>query len=134
MDIFGPAKESLLFYFAGVMVITAHPISSQVTLSRVIVIIITSIVCLTIAVCLAMIPWNSTPSNFLFKDRNFTYDAIDHATIPRISGSKKYITQLPRLNQIVVGRDDKVKEIIHNIMNLNHNIMIVGKPGFGKST
>ena len=85
---------------------------------------------------LAVSPWSS---DFIFRKNSSFYDpeqrkGIDYSTMPKISGSKKYITPLPQLNQKVIGRDEKVEEIVHNILTVNHSIMIVGKPAFGKST
>ena len=59
---------------------------------------------------------------------------IDHVPIQGITGSNIFIQSLPQLNQRVLGREEKVSEILDCIQNSNHSVMIVGKPGFGKST
>ena len=95
---------------------------------------------LAVVIVAALLAWSGGCSNMVFRnDSSYYYDpelkrGIDHEERPRITGSNKYIKDLPRLNHKVIGRDDEVKQIMDNIINYNRSIMIVGKPGFGKST
>lgn len=62
---------------------------------------------------------------------------IDHFPITQITEDSVeiYIKPLPQLHYTVIGRDDEVQEIVRHVMDAsNHSIMILGKPGFGKST
>ncbi len=56
-----------------------------------------------------------------------------HKWIQHITGTNVYIKPLPTVTKKMFGRDEKLKKIIDYVVREDFNVMIVGRPGFGKS-
>ena len=120
----------------NIFYITAHPIYRQLYSYCINMILA---LCVITFILILLLHWSGNSSNNyndtpIYDPELQTSRGIEHLTIPKISGSNKYIKHLPKLNQRVIGRAKKVKDIVDHILIYNLSIMITGKPGFGKST
>ena len=107
--------------------------SSKVTYTAA-AIVVAVIVCFVALLAMWYNPSVSSSGDKVFHSDPEWKRGIGHFSIPHLTGNNIYIKPLPQLHYKVLGRNDKVQEIVHHVMDANHSIMIVGKPGFGKST
>jgi cellulose biosynthesis protein BcsQ len=115
-----------------ILFLIARPLSSRCSVPVFIIVASLGFAVLSLLV----LHWSSGDPGFMFRRNGDTYDrkGLGHHQVPAITGSNQYIKHLPKLHQKVVGREMQANDIIHYVKNTNQSLMIVGKPGFGKST